>query len=185
MALYVAVVLDAALLTLDPHGITILQLVWGTCLGLVLAHLFAFALAARLAGGGQRDQEDRELALAQLTGAVTIAALATVPLLLLGEPNELLGVELVLSACIGVAAYVEGTGVGPYEGAHVRVETTGDVVVATGLTTQGQGHQTVFAQIAAQELGVPVARVTVTTGPKTSFCTISARCEASAMSVGR
>ncbi|HEY7703912.1 MAG TPA: hypothetical protein VID03_03690 [Acidimicrobiia bacterium] len=105
MALYVAVVLDAALLTLDPRGITILQLVWGTCVGLVLAHLFAFALAARLAGGGHRDQEDRELALAQLTGAVAIAALATVPLLLLGEPNELLGVELVLSACIGVAAY--------------------------------------------------------------------------------
>src|SRR6185369_6334094 len=49
---------------------------------------------------------------------------------------------------IGLATYVEGTGVGPYEGAHVRVETTGDVVVSTGLTTQGQGHETVFAQIA-------------------------------------
>ena len=61
---------------------------------------------------------------------------------------------------IGLAAYVEGTGVGPYEGAHVRVETTGDVVVSTGLTTQGQGHETVFAQIAAQELGVPLDRVT-------------------------
>ena len=54
--------------------------------------------------------------------------------------------------------YVEGTGVGPYEGAHVRVETTGKVVVATGLTTQGQGHETVFAQIVAEELGVPVER---------------------------
>ncbi len=70
---------------------------------------------------------------------------------------------------IGLAAYVEGTGVGPYEGAHVRVETTGDVVVSTGLTTQGQGHQTVFAQIAAQELGVPVARVSVTTGDTRRF----------------
>jgi aerobic carbon-monoxide dehydrogenase large subunit len=70
---------------------------------------------------------------------------------------------------IGVAAYVEGTGVGPYEGAHVRVETTGDVVVATGLTTQGQGHETVFAQIAAQELGVPVERVKVTTGDTRRF----------------
>ena len=57
---------------------------------------------------------------------------------------------------IGLACYVEGTGVGPYEGAHVRVETTGHVVVATGLTTQGQGHETVFAQIAADELGVPI-----------------------------
>ncbi len=70
---------------------------------------------------------------------------------------------------IGLATYVEGTGVGPYEGAHVRVETTGDVVVSTGLTTQGQGHETVFAQIAAQELGVSLERVTVTTGDTRRF----------------
>jgi CO/xanthine dehydrogenase Mo-binding subunit len=70
---------------------------------------------------------------------------------------------------VGLAAYVEGTGVGPYEGAHVRIETTGDVVVSTGLTTQGQGHETVFAQIAAQELGIPVERVTVTTGDTRRF----------------
>jgi len=70
---------------------------------------------------------------------------------------------------IGLATYVEGTGVGPYEGAHVRVETTGDVVVSTGLTTQGQGHQTVFAQIAAQELGVGLERVSVTTGDTRRF----------------
>ena len=65
---------------------------------------------------------------------------------------------------IGIACYVEGTGVGPYEGGHVQVETSGKVVVATGLTTQGQGHETVFAQIVADELGVPFEDVTVTTG---------------------
>jgi aerobic carbon-monoxide dehydrogenase large subunit len=70
---------------------------------------------------------------------------------------------------IGLACYVEGTGVGPYEGAHVRVETTGEVVVATGLTTQGQGHETVFAQVAADELGVPVEKVTVVTGDTRRF----------------
>jgi carbon-monoxide dehydrogenase large subunit len=70
---------------------------------------------------------------------------------------------------IGLACYVEGTGVGPYEGAHVRVETDGTVVVATGLTTQGQGHETVFAQVAAAELGVPVERVTVVTGDTRRF----------------
>ncbi len=70
---------------------------------------------------------------------------------------------------IGLACYVEGTGVGPYEGAHVRVETTGEVVVATGLTTQGQGHETVFAQVAAEELGVPVETVTVVTGDTRRF----------------
>ncbi|OLB76606.1 MAG: xanthine dehydrogenase [Actinobacteria bacterium 13_2_20CM_2_71_6] len=70
---------------------------------------------------------------------------------------------------IGLACYVEGTGVGPYEGAFVRVETTGQVVVATGLTTQGQGHETVFAQVAAEELGVPVENVTVVTGDTRRF----------------
>jgi carbon-monoxide dehydrogenase large subunit len=70
---------------------------------------------------------------------------------------------------IGLACYVEGTGVGPYEGAHVVIETTGKVKVATGLTTQGQGHQTVFAQIAADELGVPLADVEVVTGDTRRF----------------
>lgn len=70
---------------------------------------------------------------------------------------------------IGLACYVEGTGVGPYEGGFVKVETDGTVVVATGLTTQGQGHQTVFAQIVAEELGVPVEKVVVTTGDTRRF----------------
>ncbi len=65
---------------------------------------------------------------------------------------------------IGLACYVEGTGVGPYEGAHVHVETTGKVKVATGLTTQGQGHETVFAQLVADELGCRFEDVEVVTG---------------------
>ncbi len=70
---------------------------------------------------------------------------------------------------IGLAGYVEGTGVGPYEGAWVKVETDGSVVVATGLTTQGQGHQTAFAQVAADTLGVPLDSVTVVTGDTRRF----------------
>ncbi|NMH97837.1 aerobic carbon-monoxide dehydrogenase large subunit [Pseudonocardia acidicola] len=65
---------------------------------------------------------------------------------------------------LGLACYVEGTGVGPYEGAHVHIETTGKVKVATGLTTQGQGHATVFAQLVADELGVKFDDVEVVTG---------------------
>ena len=65
---------------------------------------------------------------------------------------------------IGIGCYVEGTGVGPYEGGHIQVETNGRVNVATGLTTQGQGHQTSLAQIVADELGVPIENVHVTTG---------------------
>jgi len=55
---------------------------------------------------------------------------------------------------IGVACYVEGTGIGPYEGAKVQVQSSGKVSVATGIGTQGQGHFTSFAQIAAEQLGV-------------------------------
>ena len=70
---------------------------------------------------------------------------------------------------IGLACYVEGTGVGPYEGGHVHVETNGRVMVATGLTSQGQGHETVLAQVVADELGVDVADVYVTTGDTRRF----------------
>jgi CO/xanthine dehydrogenase Mo-binding subunit len=70
---------------------------------------------------------------------------------------------------IGIACYVEGTGVGPYEGGWVKVETDGSVLVATGLTTQGQGHQTAFAQVAADILGVQLERVTVITGDTRRF----------------
>jgi carbon-monoxide dehydrogenase large subunit len=70
---------------------------------------------------------------------------------------------------LGLGCYVEGTGIGPYEGAHVRVEPSGKVLVATGLTTQGQGHATTFAQIAAEALGCDPGDVTVVTGDTTKF----------------
>jgi carbon-monoxide dehydrogenase large subunit len=70
---------------------------------------------------------------------------------------------------LGIGCYVEGTGIGPYEGAHVRVEPSGKVFVATGLTTQGQGHATTFAQIAAEALGCDPTDVSVVTGDTTRF----------------
>jgi aerobic carbon-monoxide dehydrogenase large subunit len=65
---------------------------------------------------------------------------------------------------LGFGCYVEGTGIGPYEGAVVKVQSDGGVTAATGLSTQGQGHETIFAQIVADELGVEPAQVKVTTG---------------------
>jgi CO/xanthine dehydrogenase Mo-binding subunit len=70
---------------------------------------------------------------------------------------------------IGVVAYVEGTGIGPYEGARVRVEASGKVSVATGVGTQGQGHFTAFAQVVAELLGVDVSDVYVVTGDTAEF----------------
>ncbi|MCZ6726952.1 MAG: xanthine dehydrogenase family protein molybdopterin-binding subunit [Acidobacteria bacterium] len=70
---------------------------------------------------------------------------------------------------IGIVAYVEGTGIGPYEGARVQVEPTGKISVVTGIGTQGQGHYTVLAQIAAEQLGAEVSEVQVTTGDTDQF----------------
>src|SRR4030081_292918 len=70
---------------------------------------------------------------------------------------------------LGFAAYVEGTGSGPYEGAQMRIEPSGRVFAATGLTSQGQGHYTSFAQIVARELGCDVSDVTVVTGDTSRF----------------
>jgi aerobic carbon-monoxide dehydrogenase large subunit len=70
---------------------------------------------------------------------------------------------------VGVACYVEGTGIGPYEGAKVQVQTNGKVSVTTGIGTQGQGHFTVFAQIAADQLGVAVGDVDIVTGDTDQF----------------
>jgi aerobic carbon-monoxide dehydrogenase large subunit len=70
---------------------------------------------------------------------------------------------------IGIVCYVEGTGIGPYEGAKVQVQANGKVSLATGIGTQGQGHFTVFAQIAADQLGVDVRDVDVVTGDTDQF----------------
>ena len=70
---------------------------------------------------------------------------------------------------IGIVTYVEGTGIGPYEGAKVTVETSGRVSVASGIGTQGQGHYTVFAQVVAEQLGVEVTDVRLITGDTSEF----------------
>ncbi len=65
---------------------------------------------------------------------------------------------------IGVACYVELTGVGPFEGATVRVEASGRITVLTGACSQGQGHETTLAQVAASELGVTPDEVQIVGG---------------------
>lgn len=70
---------------------------------------------------------------------------------------------------IGVVSYVEGTGIGPFEGARVQIQTSGKVTVVTGVGTQGQGHFTVLAQIAAEQLGVRCEDVDVVTGDSDQF----------------
>ncbi|MDA0241842.1 MAG: xanthine dehydrogenase family protein molybdopterin-binding subunit [Chloroflexi bacterium] len=70
---------------------------------------------------------------------------------------------------LGLVTYVEGTGIGPYEGARVQVQSNGRVSVATGIGTQGQGHFTSFAQVVADQLGVDVTTVDLVTGDTDQF----------------
>jgi len=65
---------------------------------------------------------------------------------------------------IGVAICVEGVGLGPFEGAILRLDARGRVVVTSGAPPQGQGYQTTFAQIAADAVGVRFEDIDVVTG---------------------
>jgi carbon-monoxide dehydrogenase large subunit len=80
---------------------------------------------------------------------------------------------------LGLACYTEGTGVGPFEGATVRIDGSGKIYVASGAAAQGQGMETVFAQIAADAWGVTPDDVTVVLGDSAAiamgFGTIASR----------
>ena len=65
---------------------------------------------------------------------------------------------------IGIGSYVEGTGLGPFEGVTVRVQENGKVLVKSGAAPHGQGHQTMFQQIVADELAVPLEDIVVVLG---------------------
>ena len=60
---------------------------------------------------------------------------------------------------IGVACFLETSRGAPNEGAEVRFESDGTVMVAVGTESNGQGHETAFAQIAADRLGVPMEAI--------------------------
>ena len=64
----------------------------------------------------------------------------------------------------GYAFYTEGTGIGPFEGAVVRLSATGEFEAYTGASSQGQAHETTLAQICADHVGVPIDLVSVTGG---------------------
>ncbi|MDN3351212.1 xanthine dehydrogenase family protein molybdopterin-binding subunit [Actinomadura sp. DC4] len=65
---------------------------------------------------------------------------------------------------IGLACYVEGCGLGPYEGARVRLTNTGRILVTLAAAPQGQGYETVYAQIASDALGLDMDYIQVVTG---------------------
>jgi CO/xanthine dehydrogenase Mo-binding subunit len=67
-------------------------------------------------------------------------------------------------AGVGLSTFVEPSGGAGFESATVRVERSGDITVLTGSISHGQGHETVFAQVAAQKLRVSMDQVAIRHG---------------------
>ncbi|MGY1438905.1 xanthine dehydrogenase family protein molybdopterin-binding subunit [Streptomyces reniochalinae] len=65
---------------------------------------------------------------------------------------------------VGFAVYLEATGLGPFESARLTVRPNGQLRLAIGAPSQGQGHRTSMAQIAADAVGVPMESVDVLGG---------------------
>ena len=65
---------------------------------------------------------------------------------------------------LGLSAYLEGTGIGPFEGADVKIDPSGMIYLQIGVSSQGQAHETTLAQVCAAELGVDTERIVVVGG---------------------
>ena len=107
MALYVAICLLAALLAVpeDAAHTRVTGLIWGVTVGLAAAHWFAFRVSARLVGAGTVRSPDVRLAGAQLLGAVAVALLASVPVVLLPQSIELGVTTVWLAAFIALVGF--------------------------------------------------------------------------------
>jgi hypothetical protein len=134
MGLYVAVCLLAGLMAVpddaDPSDVEVLGLVWGTAVGLAIAHWFAFEVSARLVAGGRLEAGDGQIALAQVVAAVFVAVLTTVPVILLPEGSEFDVARLVLAGAIAAAGYGVARGAG---GTVFRSSVYAGVTLAAGV----------------------------------------------------
>jgi hypothetical protein len=114
--------------------------IWGSALGIALAHVFAFNLAARLFAGGGLAPGTRRAVWAQLASAAAVAFVVTVPFFFLGLDPALEVSAFLLAALIGVTAYVASREAGAgrtrslVDGLIALVVATAVVSVKVGLT---------------------------------------------------
>lgn len=110
MALYVAICLLAALVAASHNHVednsNAVTLIWGTALGLALAHWFAFRVSSRLVARGSIRRADTVLALAQIGGAAAVAIVATVPAVTLGGSTGPAATRWVLAGVIAAVGYL-------------------------------------------------------------------------------
>jgi L-asparagine transporter-like permease len=111
MGFYVAIALLAALSTGNDHAAHtqwgVLQVVWGTTLGLALAHWFAVSLSARLVEDPTLHHSPAEMLAAQVMVALVVAAIATVVVVVLSADNERLGARCTAAITIAVIVCYE------------------------------------------------------------------------------
>jgi len=148
MVLYVSVVEIAELAAIPedhfahgrvtgPVGSALLAVVWGTAVGLALAHWFAFRVAAPAFRGESPTRLDAQIGLAQLAGAMFVAAISSIPVLLLNDVRAQETTGDVPAVIIGVIGYFVAR-------------------------ASGRGHlPAVFYGITALALGIVVALVKV------------------------
>jgi hypothetical protein len=116
MALYVSVVEIAELVAIPQHhfgdgratgpvGAQLLAIVWGTALGLALAHWFAFQVAAPAFRGDHITGHNARVGLAQVGGAVFVAAASSIPVLLFDDVRAQQLTGVVPAVIIGVVSY--------------------------------------------------------------------------------
>jgi hypothetical protein len=112
MTIYVAIVLMAELAAIPvddlPRGWSLLVLVWGTTVGLALAHWFAFSVAAPAIGEGFLTRQDVRLGVAGVLGSMVVAVLVTGGVLLFSERDEDRFLLFVPAVVIGGAGYFVG-----------------------------------------------------------------------------
>jgi hypothetical protein len=117
MMLYVSIVLLAELAALPagdendgtvdgPVGLDLVAIIWGTTVGLALAHWFAFRLATQGLRAGRLRYWDRLQALAELAAAAFVAAIVSMPVLLFADRTEQQVAPVVLALIIGGVGYL-------------------------------------------------------------------------------
>jgi hypothetical protein len=117
MVLYVSVVEIAELAAIPeshsshgrvtgPVGGTLLAIVWGTAVGLALAHWFAFVLAARAFRGEHPTNLDTKIGVAQVVAAMLVAALSSLPVLLFSDTVAQQTTVYVPAVLVGVVGYL-------------------------------------------------------------------------------
>jgi hypothetical protein len=108
MGLYVTVCLLAGLTALESVIAVpgrVIGLIWGTTVGLALAHLFAFRIAGRLVHDGRLPKSDQIISAVQLAAAAAIALVVSIPVLIAPPASELNWARYTCAAIIGVVGY--------------------------------------------------------------------------------